>query len=147
MSLNKTRSCHLSFCIHRKPQPVCGAARYYLLRQNLQVLIDTLVRGLSIYGAPKGLYLDNARVYHSRGLKRACYQIHTRPIHRPEGDPSPGGIIEWLFLNVFGKSDPYVRPPAIISGKSCRRQTCQAAERLPTGPGTAFCRRTWRQKG
>lgn len=90
------------------------AARYYL-RQNLQVLIDTLVRALSAQGAPKGLYLDNAKVYHSRGLKRACYLIDTRLIHRTEGDPSPGGIIERLFLTIQNRFEKEVRAGDILT--------------------------------
>jgi len=57
-------------------------ARYYL-RQNIDVLIDTMIRALSVHGAPLGIYLDNAKVYHSQGMKSACYRINTRLIHRP----------------------------------------------------------------
>lgn len=90
------------------------AARYYL-RQNLQVLIDTLVRGLSVHGAPRALYLDNAKVYHARGLKRACYMIQTRLIYRPAGDPSPGGIIERLFLTIQARFEKEVRSGDILT--------------------------------
>ena len=54
-------------------------ARYYL-RQNLDILIDSLLHGLAKHGAPSALYLDNAKVYHSNGLKAACYRTHTRLI-------------------------------------------------------------------
>ncbi|MDY6824028.1 MAG: Mu transposase C-terminal domain-containing protein [Thermodesulfobacteriota bacterium] len=90
------------------------AARYYL-RQNLPVLIDTLVRGLSVHGAPRALYLDNAKVYHARGLKRACYTIQTRLIYRPAGDPSPGGIIERLFLTIQNRFEKEVRAGDILT--------------------------------
>lgn len=89
-------------------------ARYYL-RQNLQVLIDSLVRAMSIHGAPKAIYLDNAKVYHARGLKRACYMIHTRLIYRPAGDPAPGGIIERFFLTLQNRFEKEVRSGDILT--------------------------------
>jgi len=44
-------------------------ARYYL-RQNLDILIDSLLRAWAVHGACKQLYLDNAKVYHANALKR-----------------------------------------------------------------------------
>ncbi|MCG8335786.1 MAG: transposase family protein, partial [Proteobacteria bacterium] len=71
------------------------AARYYY-RQNLDVLIDTLLSALAVHGGPLGLYLDNAKVYHSTGLKAACYRTGIQLIYRKAGDPAGGGIIERL---------------------------------------------------
>ncbi len=79
--------CHSRFVV---------VARYYL-RQNIDILIDSLVRALAMHGAPLQLYVDNAKVYHSNGLKAACYRINTRLIHRKKGDPAPGGLIERFF--------------------------------------------------
>lgn len=70
-------------------------ARYYF-RQNLDVLIDSLIRAWSNHGASLELYLDNAKVYHANGLKAACYRLNTRLLHRPPRDPAPGGLIEIL---------------------------------------------------
>ena len=64
-------------------------ARYYL-RQNLDILVDSLARGLSIHGTPITLYLDNAKVYHSTALKAACYRLKIRLKHRPPGEPETG---------------------------------------------------------
>ena len=50
-------------------------ARYYF-RQNLDILIDSWIRALSIHGAPVELYVDNAKVYHSIGLKAACHRLN-----------------------------------------------------------------------
>jgi len=91
--------CHSRFVVE---------ARYYL-RQSLDILIDSLLRALSKHGAPGELYLDNAKVYHSNGLKAACYRTHTRLIHRPAGDPSPGGLIERLFATVQDQFEAEVR--------------------------------------
>lgn len=89
-------------------------ARYYL-RQNLDILIDSLLRGLAKHGAPSALYLDNAKVYHSNGLKAACYRTHTRLIHRPPGDPSPGGLIERLFATTQDQFESEVRAQDALS--------------------------------
>lgn len=91
--------CHSRFVVE---------ARYYL-RQNLDILIDSLLRGLAKHGAPSELYLDNAKVYHSNGLKAACYRLHTRLRHRPARDPSPGGLIERFFETVQDRFEAEVR--------------------------------------
>ena len=71
-------------------------ARYYL-RQNLDILIDSLLRAFAVHGVPKQLYLDNAKVYHANALKAACCQLHINLLHRPPYDPAPGGLIERFF--------------------------------------------------
>ena len=47
-------------------------ARYYL-RENLDILIDSLLRAWAIHGASRELYLDNAKIYHAHALKAACF--------------------------------------------------------------------------
>lgn len=83
-------------------------ARYYL-RQSLDILIDSLLRALAKHGAPSDLYLDNAKVYHSNGLKAACYRLHIRLRHRPPNDPAPGGLIERLFGTIQEQFESEVR--------------------------------------
>jgi len=116
---NEVVPTYLSAFIDCHSRYVVGA-RYYL-RQNLPVLMDTLVRALSVHGAPRALYLDNAKVYHSRGLKRACYMIHTRLIYRTEGDPAPGGIIERLFLTIQNRFEREVRAGDILTLEQLNR--------------------------
>jgi len=89
-------------------------ARYYL-RQNLDILIDSLIRALAKHGAPSELYLDNAKVYHSNALKAACYRIHTRLIYRTPGDPSPGGLIERFFGTVQEQFEAEVRAQDLLT--------------------------------
>jgi len=60
--------------------------RYYL-RQSLDILIDSLLRAWAHYGLPNELYLDNAKVYHAKALKAACYGLKIRLLHRTPGDP------------------------------------------------------------
>ncbi len=90
------------------------AARYYY-RQNLDVLVDTLLRGLGSHGAPLGLYVDNAKVYHSNGLKSACYRTSIRLLFRKAGDPAGGGLIERFFLTVQKRFEAEVRAGDIMS--------------------------------
>ena len=95
-------------------------ARYYL-RQALDILIDSLLRALARHGAPSDLYLDNAKVYHSNGLKAACYRVHTRLLHRPAGDPSPGGLIERFFETTQDQFEAEVRAQDAMSLEDLNR--------------------------
>ena len=79
--------CHSRFVVE---------ARYYY-RENLDVLIDSLLRAWSIHGASTELYLDNAKIYHANALKAACFALNIRLIHRGVGDPPPGGLVERFF--------------------------------------------------
>ena len=90
------------------------AARYYF-RQNLDVLIDTLLRALATHGMPLGLYVDNAKVYHSNGLKAACYRTGIRLLYRKKGDPEGGGIIERVFQTTQERFEAEVRAGDILS--------------------------------
>ncbi len=90
------------------------AARYYY-RQNLDVLIDTLLRALAAHGMPLGLYVDNAKVYHSNGLKAACYRSGIRLLYRKKGDPEGGGVIERLFQTIQDRFEAEVRAGDIMS--------------------------------
>lgn len=92
-----------------------GVTGRYYLRQNLDVLIDSFVRALSVHGAPLGLFLDNAKVYHSNGLKAACYRISTRLMYRQAGDPASGGVVERFFLTVQNQFEAEVRSGDILS--------------------------------
>lgn len=90
------------------------AARYYF-RQNLDVLIDTLLNALAVHGMPLGLYVDNAKVYHSNGLKAACYRTDIQLIYRKVKDPEGGGIIERLFQTIQERFEAEVRAGDILS--------------------------------
>ena len=110
---NDVRATHLSAFIDCHSR-YAVEARYYL-RQNMDVLIDAMIRALAKHGAPLEIYLDNAKVYHSQGLKSALYRINTRLLHRPAGDPAPGGIIERFFGTVQSQFEPEVRAGDILS--------------------------------
>jgi len=89
-------------------------ARYYL-RQNLDILIDSWIRALSIHGTPRELYVDNAKIYHSNGLKAACHRLNIRLLHRPPLDPAPGGLVERFFHTVQDQFEAEVRAGDILS--------------------------------
>jgi transposase InsO family protein len=89
-------------------------ARYYL-RENLDILIDSLLRAWSIHGASGELYLDNAKIYHAGALKAACCALNIRLIHRGVGDPPPGGLIERFFKTVQGQFEAEVRAGQILT--------------------------------
>ena len=86
---------HLSAFIDCHSRYVVEARYYY--RQNLDILIDSLLRAWAVHGASRELYLDNAKVYHAHALQAACYALNIRLIHRTAGDPPPGGLIERFF--------------------------------------------------
>jgi putative transposase len=90
------------------------AARYYV-RQNFDVLSDTLIRGFEVHGVPIRVYLDNGKVYHAQALKRACYRLGAGLIHRTVGDPATGGIIERFFETAQSQFEAEVRAGDLLS--------------------------------
>jgi transposase InsO family protein len=109
----ETAPTHLSAFIDCHSRYVVEA-RYYL-RQNLDILIDSLLRAFAVHGAPKQLYVDNAKVYHANALKAACCRLHINLLHRPPHDPPPGGLIERLFGTVQGGFEAEARRDDILS--------------------------------
>lgn len=89
-------------------------ARYYL-RENFDILIDSLLRAWSVHGASRELYLDNAKIYHAHGLKRACCALNIRLLHRAVRDPPPGGLIERFFGTAQTQLEPEVRAGPILT--------------------------------
>ena len=83
-------------------------ARYYL-QENLDVLLDSLLRAWGRQGASRQLYLDNAKIYHSHALCLACTQLNIELLHRPPRDPPAGGLIERFFKTVQSQLEPEVR--------------------------------------
>jgi transposase InsO family protein len=97
--------CHSRFIIE---------ARYYL-RENLDILIDSFIRALSIHGAPLALYVDNAKIYHANGLKAACHRLNIQLLHRPPNDPPPGGLIERFFETAQDQFEAEVRAGDLLT--------------------------------
>jgi hypothetical protein len=89
-------------------------ARYYL-RENLDVLIDSFIRAMATHGAPLAIYVDNAKIYHATGLKAACHRLNIKLLHRPAGDPAPGGLIERLIQTIQDQFEAEVRAGQILT--------------------------------
>jgi transposase InsO family protein len=89
-------------------------ARYYL-RENLDILIDSLLRAWSRYGVSDQLYVDNAKIYHANALKLACTQLGIKLLHRPPRDPAPGGLIERFFQTLQGQLEAEIRAARLLS--------------------------------
>jgi putative transposase len=89
-------------------------ARYYL-RENFDVLIDSLLRAWSRYGTPREIYVDNAKIYHADALKLACTELHTKLLHRPPRDPPAGGLIERFIQTLQGQLEAEIRAAKLFS--------------------------------
>lgn len=89
-------------------------ARYYF-RESFDILIDSLLRAWACHGKSRQLYVDNAKIYHANRLKAACYGLGIKLIHRPVGDPSPGGLIERYFQTCQSQFEAEVRAGDILT--------------------------------
>lgn len=104
---NRTRPTRLSAWIDCHSRYIVDA-RYYL-NENLDVLIDSLLRAWGRCGASRELYVDNAKIYHANALKLACTELNIWLRHRPPRDPPAGGLIERFFKTVQSQFEPEVR--------------------------------------
>ena len=89
-------------------------ARYYV-HENLDVLVDSLIRAWTKHGASRELYVDNAKIYHANALKLACTQLNINLLHRPPRDPAPGGLIERFFQTLQGQLEAEIRATRPLS--------------------------------
>jgi len=103
--------CHSRFLVE---------GRYYL-RESLDVLIDSLLRALVVHGAPRAIFVDNAKVYHARQLQAACYALHIRLFHRRARDPATGGLIERFFQTAQTQFEAEVRAADILTLEQLNR--------------------------
>ena len=103
--------CHSRFTVE---------ARYYF-RENLDVLIDSLIRALSTHGAPLALYVDRAKIYMSNALRAACYRLNIKLLHRPPKDPPPGGLIERLIQTIQMQLEAEIRSGDILNLEQLNR--------------------------
>ena len=89
-------------------------ARYYL-RENFDVLVDSLLRAWTHHGASRELYVDNAKIYHAKPLQLACTQLNIKLLHRPPRDPPAGGLIERFFQTLQGQLEAEIRAARLLS--------------------------------
>ncbi len=95
-------------------------ARYYV-RENLDILIDSLLRAWGNHGASRELYVDNAKIYHAKTLQLACTQLNIKLLHRPPRDPAPGGLIERFFQTCQTQLEAEVRASQILTLEELNR--------------------------
>jgi len=88
--------------------------RYYF-RENLDVLIDSFIRALSVHGAPQTLYVDRAKIYLSNGLRAACYRLNIKLLHRPPRDPPPGGLVERFIQTIQTQLEAEIRAGDLLT--------------------------------
>jgi transposase InsO family protein len=89
-------------------------ARYYI-RENLDILVDSLLRAWGNHGASRELYVDNAKVYHAKALQLACTQLNIRLLHWPPRDPPAGGLIERFIQTCQMELEAEVRAGQILT--------------------------------
>jgi putative transposase len=95
-------------------------ARYYF-RQNLDVLIDSLIRALATHGAPLQLYVDRAKIYLANALRAACYRLNIKLLHRPPKDPPAGGLIERIIQTIQTQLEAEIRAGDILTLQQLNR--------------------------
>ena len=89
-------------------------ARYYV-RENLDILVDSLLRAWGNHGASRELYVDNAKIYHAKTLQLACTQLNINLLHRPPRDPPAGGLIERFFQTCQMQLEAEVRAGQVLT--------------------------------
>jgi putative transposase len=89
-------------------------ARYYI-RENLDILVDSLLRAWGQHGASRELYVDNARIYHAKALTLACTALNIQLLHRPPRDPPAGGLIERFFRTNQEQLEAEVRATHLLT--------------------------------
>ena len=72
----------------------------YAFNCDMDSFVRSLLAAFELHGKPKAIYLDNAKVYRSPIVKRACLELEINLIHRAPYDPQGGGIIERFFLTL-----------------------------------------------
>jgi len=75
------------------------AARYYY-NEDLAALSDCFLLALDAHGAPRELYVDGAKIYHSKAFECACFELKIKLHTRPPRDPQAGGLVEKFIQTV-----------------------------------------------
>lgn len=94
--------------------------RYYF-RENLDILIDSLLRAWGQHGASRELYVDNAKIYHAGALKLACAQLNIHLLHRPPRDPPPGGLVERVIQTIQDQFEREIRASHTVTLEKLNR--------------------------
>lgn len=104
---------HLSIWIDCHSRYVPEGRYYY--RENFDILIDSLLRAWGSQGASRQLYVDNAKIYHARGLRLACAHLNIELLHRPPREPQPGGLVERVIQTIQHQFEAEVRVGTVLT--------------------------------
>lgn len=88
--------------------------RYYF-RENLDIVIDSLLRAWGNHGASREIYVDNAKIYHARALRLACTELNIQLLHRPPHDPPAGGLIERVIQTTQDQFESEIRASRTVT--------------------------------
>jgi len=94
--LKDGREVHISAFIDCKTRYIIHAE--YYLKENLLTLEDSFKKAVLKNGCPKAVYLDNAKIYHSKGFAYCCLRLGIHPpiFSRPYAKESRGKIEKWF---------------------------------------------------
>lgn len=110
---DQVRETHLSVFIDCHSRYVVEGRYYY--RENLEVLIDSLLRAWAKHGTSLQLYVDQAKVYRAQALQAACAALGIQLLHRAVRDPPGGGVIERFIQTDQGQFESEVRAGEILT--------------------------------
>jgi transposase InsO family protein len=105
--IDRARETHLCAFVDCHSRYAIDSRYYY--REDLDVLIDSLLRSWGNHGASLELYVDNAKIYHANALKAACAALGIKLLHRAPRDPPGGGLIEAFIQTVQLQFESEVR--------------------------------------
>jgi putative transposase len=83
-------------------------AEFYF-NENRPCIEDTLLKAILKHNLPRNFYCDNARVFHSRHLKRIAAELGFVVKHSRAGKPQGRGRIERWFRTVAEKCEPLLK--------------------------------------
>lgn len=94
--LKDGREVHLSAFIDCKTRYITHAE--YYIKENLFTLEDSFKKAVLKHGCPKLLFLDNAKIYHSKRFAYCCLKLGVNPpiFSKPYEKESRGKIEKWF---------------------------------------------------
>jgi putative transposase len=113
MDVDRVRETHLSVFIDCHSRYVVEGRYYY--RENLDVLIDSLLRAWGNHGTSLQLYVDQAKIYRAQALQAACAALGIELLHRAVRDPPGGGVIERFIQTDQVQFESEVRAGEILT--------------------------------
>lgn len=102
--LGKKRRLRLVATIDSHTRYIVHAEFYF--NENLPALEDALLKAILKHGIPERYYVDNAKIFHSKHLKRIAAELGFRLHHSQPYKPQGRGKVERWFRTVAEKFGP-----------------------------------------